>query len=787
MSETDYETPGTGEQPVPPAPAAARQVSITLNNFSSSALHLRGSSLYHGIFNPGPPQTVYAGTSAHWQAESSGVLTGTEGSVWYVPEDNVTEFELYWNNPAVGSNSYGSSVKNASSDVWSVTNAGTSGNASSVNYTVYEMLQQWSPSSWMKGIEDSRSLGRMSIPGTHESASTYSSDGDILGVIITQDQSLIQQLNSGIRFLDIRCRVDNGVLTIHHDSVYQNLNLGDVLTACSGFLAVNGSETVLMRIKQEYSTASDAEFNAVFSQYLDNFSGFLYRESRVPTLGEVRGKIVLISNVAGLPGIPWDSIVVQDNYNPSGGLAEKTNSISENLTAAIADHSGGRSTLYLNFISKQGVPLIQTINQAASKLNPAFLSLMGDKKAPVAIGVGIIAMDFPNRTGGAIPVIINSNFRLVNESFYSLKQESIPRVGTPSTPTINFTFTTDNRAAVPGSRLHIVAPPGTHIYAVSYQSPETLTISGDGSTADVYAPNNNTPWVANRSIMLSVHGDAEQNKLLTGSLQYFTAEGVPGAQADLSVTTLSHTLHLSQTNIKVMPGGIAQLEVSLDPSNVSPPAKTKVEIEVPPQATIDEVIVSDAFLVDSLPWGSNVLTLQAWIEGVYFHAVVRIKVADNTPMDIEIPVYATYLPVNGSGGEVQTITLHTASYGLAKADTGTEAFLMDAGETSTMTIALITSDQPATPGSRLHVSLPEYARVIDMSHSDHEVLSISADGRNADLIAVEGDGPWEQTRTITATLSSDAPEIYIGIGEIVFYGPTGLKALNSVPAYVLPG
>ncbi|MGP3591754.1 phosphatidylinositol-specific phospholipase C [Vagococcus sp. WN89Y] len=786
MSESDYETPDTGQQPAPPAPAAARQVSITLNNFSSSVLHLRGSSVSHGIFNPGPPETIYAGTSASWQAESAGFATGTEGYTWYVPEDGITEFELYWNNPAVGSNSYGSTMKNGNAEVWSISDAGTAGNASSVVYSVYEKVQQWSASSWMKGIEDSRSLGNLSIPGTHDSGATYSPDGDIIGVIIAQDQTITQQLNSGIRFLDIRCRVVNGVFTIHHDLVYQNINFGDVLNACVGFLSAHPSETILMRIKQEYSTASNAEFNAIFDNYHSSYSGYLYTGSQVPTLGEVRKKNVIISNVGGLPGIQWNSMVVQDNYNPSGGIAEKRDSISDNLSAAITDHSKGGDRLYLNFISKQGEPLVQTINQAASKLNPAFLTLLGEKKAPVAIGIGIIAMDFPNRTGGAIQVIINSNFRLVNENFYSLRQKKIPRVGTPSTVTINFTFTTDNRGAVPDSRLHFVAPPGTHIYAVSYQPPERLTISGDGKTADVYAPDDNTSWTADRSVVLAVHSDADVGKLLTGSIQYFTAEGVPGAQCELSVATLSHTLSLSQTYFKVMPGDTVQLEVSLEPTNVSPPAKTRVTLELPPHTTIADVIASDNFILASFPWGATTLTLQAWIEGVYFNALVLIKVENDAPMDVELPVYVTHIPVNGSAGDSDIVTLHTASEGFVEADSGTPAFLMDPGGTSTMTVGLITSDNPATPGSRIHITVPEYVRIVDMSHSDYEVLSIAADGRSADVIAVEGDGPWERNRTITATLSSDAPENYAGIGYLRFYGPTGLEASNYAYAFVLP-
>lgn len=776
MSESGDITPDSDIEPA----AAARQVSITFNNFSSSALHLRGSSLAHGIFNPGPPETIYAGTSASWQAESSGVLTGTEGSVWYVPEDGQTEFELYWDNPAVGSNSYSSSVKNGNSEVWSLSNAGTSGNSSSVTYSLYEKLQQWDESSWMKGIEDNRSLGRLSIPGTHESGATYSPDGDILGVVITQDQSITQQLNSGIRFLDIRCRVENGIFTIHHDVVYQNKNFGDVLNECVGFLTTHPSETILMRIKQEYSTVSDAEFNAIFNNYYrPNYSSYLFTESRVPTLGEVRRKITVISNVSGLPGIPWDLLVVQDNYNPSGGLYEKTEAISENLSAAIANHTGGGNTLYLNFISKQGEPLVQTINQAAAKLNAFFLNLLGEKQAPVAIGVGIIAMDFPNRTGGAIPVIINSNFRLVNEQFYVLTQWIVPRVIANGTATLDFTFATDGRPAVPGSRLHAVAPPGTRIVSMSYQPPETLSISGDGKTADVTAGNNNGPWSTNRTIVIALNSDAQMNTLLKGSLQYYTGEGLPGTQTDIGIATLSHTLSISGTYFHVLPGGTVQLELQLDPYDISPPADTEVWVEVPANAKIDDVIRNNNFIELNLSWEKDIAKLTVFLANIEFNVVAIIKVNEDAPMDIDIPVYVTHYPPDGSAGVMQKVILNTASQGIAGSETGDSFFAMAPGESSTVTFVLDTFDKPATPGSRLHATVPEHIRIVDMSHSDHEVLTISADGRTADVIAVSGDGPWERVRTITAMADSDTPHEFTDFGMLKFLGPTGMEAVNS--------
>jgi hypothetical protein len=81
--------------------------------------HHCGNSLTRGIWTPGgwePPSIIEAKTEQAWQAESSGIATGTEGYVKYkigkvplvVPGGPPPKPELadtiyiYWNNPFVG-------------------------------------------------------------------------------------------------------------------------------------------------------------------------------------------------------------------------------------------------------------------------------------------------------------------------------------------------------------------------------------------------------------------------------------------------------------------------------------------------------------------------------------------------------------------------------------------------------------------------------------------------------------------------------------------------------------
>ena len=103
----------------------------------------------------------------------------------------------------------------------------------------------------MSTIPGHQLIDTISIPGTHDSGADVSP----AGWVGTQDWSILQQLYNGVRFLDIRCRHINNIFAIHHGSFYLNKVFGDVLRDVTQFLRENPSETVLMRVKEEYNAA----------------------------------------------------------------------------------------------------------------------------------------------------------------------------------------------------------------------------------------------------------------------------------------------------------------------------------------------------------------------------------------------------------------------------------------------------------------------------------------------------------------------------------------------------
>jgi len=153
---------------------------------------------------------------------------------------------------------------------------------------------------WMSFIGDQRPLNFMSIPGSHDAGALYNYDLPIIGTVTyaqTQNKSIKDQLNFGVRFLDIRCKNDsNGNFQIFHGSTDQKQTFDSVLNTCKEFLKNNPSETIIMSVREENSSSGGDRFYKDFMAYSNKseYENLFYLDNYIPTLGEVRGKIVLI-------------------------------------------------------------------------------------------------------------------------------------------------------------------------------------------------------------------------------------------------------------------------------------------------------------------------------------------------------------------------------------------------------------------------------------------------------------------------------------------------------------
>ena len=270
----------------------------------------------------------------------------------------------------------------------------------------------------MSAIPNTTPLNNIAIPGTHDSGATK--DMIISGTAKCQTLTIAEQLEAGVRFFDIRLRRVNGELHVYHGYVDQKLTFDQVLSACYSFLEENPTETLIVCIKEEYdATGTNGAFEAMVAAKINENASAWYTGTTIPTLGSVRGKIVLMRRygTSGSFGINASSgwtdnttfnmntgsftLSVQDYYQNSNADAKWSA-----ITAMFQKMKYQSNTLYLNFTSgyvsgSMGIPNINTIK---NEVNPKLIEYL--KTSPDFVGVVVIDFVTPE----IAKLIIDVNF-----------------------------------------------------------------------------------------------------------------------------------------------------------------------------------------------------------------------------------------------------------------------------------------------------------------------------------------------------------------------------------------
>ena len=254
---------------------------------------------------------------------------------------------------------------------------------------------------WMAQLPDDKLLSEIVIPGTHDSATEYV---DLAFFSKCQAMDVGRQLRAGYRYLDIRLAADGERMKLMHGFVScreswlpwsEELYLDGVLESCYAFLDENPSETVIFAVKQEHGNESTAEFQRILKGYTDKNPEKWLLTDRIPSLGEARGKLVLmrryedsaelgsaagISMVWGdqvdrdpsLNTVAWDNgytLWVQDRYKLDAD--DKWNA----FLAGMANSVSGAESVSLNFLSTNGTPAYGHPFGYARDLNARFAEL----------------------------------------------------------------------------------------------------------------------------------------------------------------------------------------------------------------------------------------------------------------------------------------------------------------------------------------------------------------------------------------------------------------------------
>ena len=159
-------------------------------------------------------------------------------------------------------------------------------------------------SNWMSHISSQTSISQINIPGTHDSAAIG------MGLWSCQSSSITEQLEHGVRLLDVRLKFNAkgttyDIYTCHGDKGFLiNMNefqsLNSLLNECKTFLSTNTSETVLMSLKvDDWNAAKTNQEKAdaldVLYDLLNNYT--TYPSQNLPNLGDIQGQIFLINRI----------------------------------------------------------------------------------------------------------------------------------------------------------------------------------------------------------------------------------------------------------------------------------------------------------------------------------------------------------------------------------------------------------------------------------------------------------------------------------------------------------
>lgn len=284
---------------------------------------------------------------------------------------------------------------------------------------------------WMKNIQDTLPICKLSIPGTHDSGAI--GGGSLLQ---TQSSTLSEQLQQGIRAFDIRLKEKEGRLGVFHGSAFQGIYWEtEVLPTFIDFLKDHPSETLIVSLKKEGGELQD--YASLLSTSLDKPAYapyFIINFFRELTLKDCRGKILFLHRdraMESYPGVAclgWednstteltlrnnrgeDSFAqLQDEYqyeSDSDGEAEKKIKTCVRHFDQVLDEADSSWRWGISFISAtaypSGTPLV-----LARKINRFFGDWFRREKKR---NYGVVFIDFVGDREGrnVVQHLIKSNF-----------------------------------------------------------------------------------------------------------------------------------------------------------------------------------------------------------------------------------------------------------------------------------------------------------------------------------------------------------------------------------------
>ena len=271
---------------------------------------------------------------------------------------------------------------------------------------------------WMAALPDTMKVCKVSIPGTHDSG-TSGVRFPMRHYARTQTMDLSSQWDAGIRFFDLRPRLEDGTLRIYHGPADCHLGFQDALQIIKRKLEEHPTEFCIVMTNsagggQEGVDMTMDDINSLFpTDMLASFHADM-------TVADMRGRVLFINRdhptggrdypgtvVYGWPGnasshhagmvssVGKSAVLWAQDYFTDGGKGNYVDSKWDKVTALVREFASAPDGVWcINHLSGYtGSGISTNIKRNARTTNARLLEYLGNHKKPI----GIVPMDFPQQ------------------------------------------------------------------------------------------------------------------------------------------------------------------------------------------------------------------------------------------------------------------------------------------------------------------------------------------------------------------------------------------------------
>ena len=271
---------------------------------------------------------------------------------------------------------------------------------------------------WMAALSDTMKVCKVSIPGTHDSG-TAGVRFPMRHYARTQTMDLSSQWDAGIRFFDLRPRLEDGTLRIYHGPADCHIKLQEALLTIKRKLEEHPTEFCIVMTNsagggQEAVDMTMDDINTLFpTDMLASFHADM-------TVADMRGRVLIIHRdhptggrdypgtvVHGWPGnasshhagmvssVGESAVLWAQDYFTDGGKGNYVDSKWDKVTALVREFASAPEGVWcINHLSGYtGSGISTNIKRNARTTNARLLEYLGNHKKPI----GIVSMDFPQQ------------------------------------------------------------------------------------------------------------------------------------------------------------------------------------------------------------------------------------------------------------------------------------------------------------------------------------------------------------------------------------------------------